>query len=328
MFATDQVRFVGDVLAGTQNALSGNFILSGVLDRFSYSAGTFREKTDGIRDNNDLDRSIHNAFFQADLSHADSAQVELRWTDRDQGDPALFFDPESFSREYRDDSQTRSVRLGGRHVFSPSSMLIRSFVHRRLDADFTVDATYRVVIEEPAHFAEIRYLWNTRRVNLTAGSGLYRGQATETTMLDGTTYPPQAVDVRHTNGYVYLDSAVRNTFTVTTGLSIESFHDGDLNRRPLNPKFGVTWTPHARHDGSRCGVTGAETAADLQSDDRADASGRLQPVLRRYQRDRQLALRSGRGAQNRRSRIHGRRSVAPAADVTCFFKGHEGGIQF
>ena len=76
--------------------MAGNFILSGVLDRLSYSAGTIREKTDGIRDNNDRDRSIHNVFFQADLSHADSAQVELRWTDLDQGDPALFFNPESF----------------------------------------------------------------------------------------------------------------------------------------------------------------------------------------------------------------------------------------
>ena len=114
MFAANRVQFVGDGVTGTQDALTGNFIASGLFDRVSFSVGTFHDESSGIRDNNDRNQNIHNAFFQVDASQSNSVQVEVRWTDLDRGDPALFFNPENFSvPTARAATRARSVSEAG-----------------------------------------------------------------------------------------------------------------------------------------------------------------------------------------------------------------------
>ena len=133
LFAGNQIRFVGDGLIGDHATRADNLILSGIYNRLSYSVGQFHTDTDGIRDNNDAGENVYNAFLQAEISPATSAQIEFRATDSELGDRRMLFDPTNFLPGLRSTGDTTSVRLGGRHTFAPGSILIGSYVHRTLE---------------------------------------------------------------------------------------------------------------------------------------------------------------------------------------------------
>lgn len=240
LFATNQIRLLGDGVAGNQKTRADNLILSGLFDRWSYSVGQFHLNTDGVRQNDDLRQNIYNAFLQTDVSHRDSAQIEVRRTRSNSGDRSLLFDPQNFLTDFRSIGGTDDVRLGGRHAFSPSTFLIGSYVHRTLDSDFDTGFGVKVLTRETANFFEARVLNDWRFVNVTAGVGSYQGNLRETISIGPDQSPAEAIDVRHTNAYVYSDVKLPRGAVVSGGLSREAFSDGQLNRKPWNPKFGFS----------------------------------------------------------------------------------------
>ena len=216
-------------------------ILSGIYNRLSFSVGQFHTETDGVRDNNDADEDIYNAFLQAEISTATSAQIEFRATDLEVGDRRMLFDPTNFLPGLRSSGDTSSIRLGGRHTFAPGSVMIGSYVHRRLESDLDTGVGLRVLTEEDADFMEFRYLQKWKRVNLTAGFGYYAGSRVETRTFGPFPVPPEEIETRHSNGYVYADVNLIKPVTVTAGLAHDDFRDGVVERSPVNPKLGVTW---------------------------------------------------------------------------------------
>ena len=241
LFAGNQLRFIGDGLIGDHETRADNLILSGIYNRASFSVGQFHTATDGIRDNNDADENIYNAFLQAEVSPATSAQIEFRATDSELGDRRMLFDPTNFLPGLRSSGDTSSVRIGARHTFAPGSVVIGSYVHRTLDSDFDTGIGLKVLTEEDADFAELRYLHKWRPLNLTAGLGHYAGDRIETRTFGPFPFPPEAIDTRHFNAYAYADVKVSKRVTVTAGVSHDDFRDGVIERNPVNPKFGVIW---------------------------------------------------------------------------------------
>ena len=241
LFAGNQVRFVADAVLGDHDTKADNLILSGIYDRFSYSVGQFHTDTDGVRDNNDVGENIYNAFLQAEISTATSAQIEFRATDLELGDRRMLFDPTNFLPGFRSAGDTNSVRVGGRHTLAPGLILIGSYVHRTLDGDFNTGTGLRVVTEEDADFVELRYLQKWRTVNLTGGIGHYAGNRREARTFGPIAFPPQAIETRHTNAYLYADVNMSRSVTVTAGIGHDDFQDGELERNTVNPKLGVLW---------------------------------------------------------------------------------------
>ncbi len=241
LFAGNQIRFVGDGLLGDHDTKADNLILSGIYDRLSFSVGQFHTDTDGVRDNDDARENIYNAFLQTEISPSSSAQVEFRRTDSDLGDRRMLFDPTNFLPALRSVGDTSSIRLGGRHSFAPGSVVIGSYVHRNLDADLNTGLGLKVVTDEDADFAELRYLQNWRPVKFTAGGGYYTGSRVETRTFGPFPFPPETIDTRHSNQYAYADVNLPRRVTVTAGLSHDAFRDGTLERTPVNPKIGVSW---------------------------------------------------------------------------------------
>jgi tetratricopeptide (TPR) repeat protein len=241
LFAGNQIRFVGDGLVGERGTFADNLILSGILNRFSYSVGQFHTQTDGIRKNDDARENIYDVFAQAELTASTGAQIELRMSDSDLGDRRMLFDPTNYLDRLRSVGDTDSVRIGARHRFGPGSVLIGSYAHRVLDSDFDTGVGLRVKTDETADFAEIRYLHEWRRANLTGGLGYYTGDRVEERSFGPFQFPPETTDVRHSNSYVYIDITPARAVTVTGGISTNDFRSGELKRSPVSPKLGMIW---------------------------------------------------------------------------------------
>jgi tetratricopeptide (TPR) repeat protein len=241
LFAGNQIRFVGDGVLGNNDTQAANLILSGIYNRFSYSVGQFHSDTDGVRTNHDAEENIYNAFLQAEISHGTSAQIEFRATDSELGDRRMLFDPTNFLPQLRSVSDSQSVRVGGRHTFAPGSVLIGSYVHRTIDRDFNTGIGLNVLASEDADFVELRYLHRWRPVNITAGLGHYAGSRLETRTFGPIAFPPETIDTRHTNAYVYADVNLLKRVTVIGGIGHDDFRDGVLERDTVNPKIGAIW---------------------------------------------------------------------------------------
>jgi tetratricopeptide (TPR) repeat protein len=246
LFARNSLRLTVDALGGQQGTKGDNLIAAGTLNRLSYSVGQFHFDSDGIRQNNDVRQNLYDAFVQGTISASTSAQIEVRGTDSELGDRRLLFFDTYLFPDQRSLVDTASVRVGGRHTFAPGSVLIGSYTRRTLDSDFNSgDGFFRERDNDRAGFGEVRYLHESRLVNLTGGTGLYRGDRTETLSIESSDLPGVRSPVRHTNAYVYGDLKAATRATVTVGVSRDDFRDGDLARTSVNPKVGVTWAASA-----------------------------------------------------------------------------------
>jgi tetratricopeptide (TPR) repeat protein len=242
----DLVRLVVDGSAGQLTTRADNAILSGVIRRFSYSVGQSHYRTDGIRENNDSRQNALNVFLQAALSPATSLLAEIRRTDRRVGDQRILFDPANFVPDRRSDVDATAVRVGGRHEFAPGSMLIGTYTHRSLGSDFAIGSGFEVLTDEDADVAEVRYLLQRQRMNVTAGAGHYRGDRLETRTFGPFQLPPEPFTTGHANAYLYVDVNAVQRVTFSAGVGVDRFDDGVFERRPVNPKAGLTWVVNAR----------------------------------------------------------------------------------
>jgi tetratricopeptide (TPR) repeat protein len=268
-------RIAGQVsgTAGENSTWGGEGIVSGIYNRLSFSAGYTKSKTDGWRVNADQDDEIANVYAQYEISPQTSIQAEYRYRKIERGDTELSFFADDFSRNLRQKDEADSVRLGFRHVFSPSHTLIGNFQYQDLtgslkdnpDPVVSVDLT----TDQDAAAGELQYLFRSERVNLVAGGGYFDvdGQDSITTVINIPGFviplpppigpivvPAQTITdsqkkdrgVQHSNAYLYSYFRYPENVTFTIGASGD-FFDADSPDTPdkdqFNPKFGITWNP-------------------------------------------------------------------------------------
>ncbi|MFO7643657.1 MAG: FecR domain-containing protein [Desulfosarcina sp.] len=119
-------------MLGENDTWGGEGVVSGVYDKLSMSAGYSQFATDGWRTNSDQDDKISNIFAQWEVSSRTSVQAEYRYRETERGDTQLGFFSDNFRPYLRQEDQTDTVRLGFRHVFSPSHTLIGNFQYQDL----------------------------------------------------------------------------------------------------------------------------------------------------------------------------------------------------
>jgi hypothetical protein len=190
-------------------------------------------------------------------------QAEYRYRFNQRGDINLRFFDDNFFRGQETTEERRTYRLGGRHTFSPSSILLASFVYQ--DANFRVNdddpfAAPGVITNlnarrpEEAYSGELQHLFRSRYVNVTSGVGYVdikgRIDITAATVLpaplDVIRSAPIGTDLRHATPYIYSYLNVLKDVTFILGLSAD-FRDGespDVDGKPqYNPKMGAIWSP-------------------------------------------------------------------------------------
>jgi tetratricopeptide (TPR) repeat protein len=255
LFNRDRLALQVSGLAGENDTYGGEAVLSGIYRKASFSLGYTGFNTDGFRPNSDQTDHLFNAFLQFELSPSTSLQAEYRYRNLEQGDVQQRFFREDFFRTLRNEEDRHTFRLGGRHTFSPGSILLASVTYQDKDArlrtdDFPDPGSFSVFhVPETAFGAELQHLFRSRYVNLRTGAGYFDVQREQRVTfgfpgIDPIRFVTDA-DLQHANVYAYADlNAVRNV-TVTVGLSYDSLSGDEAaaDKDQVNPKVGITWNP-------------------------------------------------------------------------------------
>jgi tetratricopeptide (TPR) repeat protein len=265
LFNRNGINFQTSGLAGENNTYSGEGVLSGIYQKVAFSLGGFHFRTDGWRKNADQRDTMANAFLQVELSPKTSIQAEYRLRDTERGDVNQQFFPNNFFPGQRNNEERNILRLGGRHAFSPDSIILGSYTFQhsnvRVTDDqfplFPISSLDSKIRNERAFGSEVQHIFRSAYFNLTSGVGYFDVDGNIRTTL-GVNLPPPPfgpgfVEIASTTNtithhfniysYAYLNF-VRNV-TFTLGLSFDSL-TGDFpgeHQHQANPKVGLTWTP-------------------------------------------------------------------------------------
>ena len=258
IFNRDRMALQASGLAGENDTYGGEVVASGIYKRFSFSAGYSYFETDGWRDNADQDDKIADVFLQYELSHKTSIQAEYRYRDTETGDLQQIFYEDDFYPGLTDKLTNRSIRLGGRHAFSPGSILLGNFLYQKRKSTLTdIDPPYPGLSffeadgKYDSYSSELQHLFRSQYVNLTTGAGYFDIDGKDVTVTQVTfvtRVTPLDADIQHLNlyGYSYIRPLSKLTFTV--GASYDDL-DADKglvpngDRQKFNPKFGIIWNP-------------------------------------------------------------------------------------
>jgi tetratricopeptide (TPR) repeat protein len=242
-------------MAGENDTWAGEGVVAGIYKKMSFSVGYSHFETDGFRINSDQKDDIVNAFVQLELSPSTSIQAEYRYRDREHGDLQQRFFPDAFLPGLTDEQQRHTVRLGGRHAFSPASILLASLTYQKSDTHVRTDefagpdTFIDSELPEDAYGVELQHLWRTQYLNLTSGLGYFNVDGEIQSRIgflgDVTELPDIPTEFDHVNLYAYAYLNFLKNVTVTVGASFDHL-SGDLpgdGDDQFNPKFGITWNP-------------------------------------------------------------------------------------
>ena len=234
-----------DGLAGSNSTYADNATVTGNQDRLSFSLGQFHYETEGIRENNDEQRTIYAGLAQYNLTPKTSLFFEARQEKIDRGDISLLFDQEIFGPQRRQDSTRNDYRLSFRHEFTTDSVLTGYYFSRRDDFDFQFSSNRGVDTSGDIDSFELRQFQKLDFGNITFGARQVDDKYKETTFdPDGLFFEG---DLENKNQqrkfYFYSDYFINNNTTSTIGFSVDRYKNKNIDRKieKFNPKIGGIW---------------------------------------------------------------------------------------
>ena len=247
---TNGLKVRASAVGGSNGSSGDDVSLAGLHDRVSYSVGHYRFATDGFRTNNDLEQEVANAFLQYRPNYETNLQAELRSSRTEHGDLTMYFNRESYSPSIRQDEDADSLRLGGKHQFSPNHILLGSLILQEVAASSTSGDLFSLFTEQNAHNVDIQ---DTVRVGRTiVQSGFISTQQDETwrsTQIFEPGMDPVVGTIAYKNRqqgvYSYVTLNPTATLTLTAGASVDTFEIGGAEDDAVSPKLGLVWRPTA-----------------------------------------------------------------------------------
>ncbi len=238
LFVRDRLMLLASGIAGNNNTLGDEVVLSGIEDSFSYSLGQFHYETDGFRKNNDLKQDIYNLFIQGNLSPTMSLQAEARHGEVEHGDLRLNFDLDTFDPFRRRDLQTDTVRLGAHYAPTPNSDVIASVIYQEETEEQILGANFNANFESQGYIAEAQYILRMPLFNVVTGASYYDAKNKINLLGEFDKF-----DISQSNGYLYFYLHYPAQFLWTLGISTDASDNGSLgNLYEVNPKLGFLWS--------------------------------------------------------------------------------------
>jgi tetratricopeptide (TPR) repeat protein len=248
-----QLNITGEI--GNNETKAGEAIVSGVYDRFSVSAGQFHYKTDGFRENFDLEHNITDFFAQAAITPEFNVQGEVRLQRSETGDRRINYDPEVFSDDFNTDLDDDMARVGLRFSPSPQSDIVGSVIYSNIREKVQQTPGNNLGdfrIEDKAIQGEGAFFYKKDMWNLVAGFGYYQidRKVKEKIFIPFpiSGFPPivDRVDttydtIQQQSGYLYSNVEFPENVTWTIGFSYDGFDEDNFNRKIASPKVGVQW---------------------------------------------------------------------------------------
>ena len=262
LFDSNGIRLLASGIAGQENTFGDELTLNGVHNRYSWSLGQFHYKTDGFRDNADINQNIYDVYLQGQVTPKLGIQGEGRLNQENHGYLSLYYDPTIYSPTYDKDQTDRTYRLGIHYAPTPaSSVLVSAFYQHHTEstsnstpADTTLPPGFGYSAEgsQTSHLYEAQYLIHLNRVTLITGAGYYTAPSEVTTNayinvpglgnLPLPSGPPIPDKTRHANLYLYSLVNMPKGLQLTIGGSADSAQDTTLgNHKQFNPKLGLIW---------------------------------------------------------------------------------------
>lgn len=266
LFSRNGLSGVVSGVVGSDDTRGGEAVVAGIFGRTSFSVGYTDFKTDGWRVNAGQEDRIGNALAQWDVSPQTMVQAELRFRDRELGDPTMRFFSEDVVPNLKESEERSTYRLGLRHAFASNSLLLGSLIHQRAEVfqRSSDDVFARFDIENPelrSTGGELQHLYRSSRFSLTSGIGSVATDNPQSVNVAVFTGDPPPNDVlafpptpseegnKSANAYVYANVNAWKNLTLTVGASYERFEpdntENNKSRNQFNPKLGVTWNPVA-----------------------------------------------------------------------------------
>ena len=187
LFERNQVQINTTGLIGNNETRGAEAIASGIYNKVSISGGVLSYRTDGWRENANIDQDIQDVFAQWAVTPELNLQAEFRNRDTNQGDLEQRFDRNEFDPTLKGSLDQVMGRFGLRYSPVPSSDFLLSFIYNERDekADQTqssifagipglvpplqVTALSETKVNDDAYQIEGQYIYKQQRLNLIAG---------------------------------------------------------------------------------------------------------------------------------------------------------------
>ena len=262
LYMRDRDTVQASAVLGENKTVGGDATVAGLHQWLSYSVGAFRYETDGFRENNDLTKDIYNVFVQAALTPKQSIQFEYRYKETDRGDLGMYFDPDSYSENLREEREEHIPRIGYHYEINPNHDVIASFIWGSKKRKYSESTEIGFIGPFPIVFsqeddtdsdsytAEAQYLYHRNRLSMVVGAGYFDEQAEgiSNTSLTAIPIPPTInsnnidENVRYANAYTYFETSLWEKIGVVLGASADKYDYKLVEVDQINPKFGITYS--------------------------------------------------------------------------------------
>jgi tetratricopeptide (TPR) repeat protein len=277
LYARNRLSLQGNALIASDDTFGDEIIVSGLHDRFSFSLGQYHYKTDGFRENSDIDYDLYNLFGQYMLTPDLTIQGEYKYLDTTFGDLEFYFNPEDFSPLEENEWKKQTSRLGLTYHSSPETTYIINALHANFERDYFdnilyidelgifVDSVNTKNYDQNGYSFEALVIHEIDEWNATAGiSHIDIDIDEQTSSRDYNTFPPEFADIPgfdkptgvpvslfanypelerrsdYINLFAYTTWNPNSTVSTTLAGSYIEYDDGLVKLDEFNPKVGLT----------------------------------------------------------------------------------------
>jgi Tfp pilus assembly protein PilF len=240
LFVRDEWSVLASAVVGSNATAGEQIVVSTLKNRWLFSLAQLAYETDGVREDNGLEKGLFDAFAQVQITPSTALQFEARSSRTTLEDPVLRFDPELFFSGF-DEVNSVMYRAGLRHDISPRSDLLVSLMYVDSHEEQGQSGITFVDQNFDTYIAELQNSTKLPAVDVVSGLGYYteRRQLDFLGMVSETR--PAAYDA-----YIYTYwRPIGPQLNIQAGLSYDYSDPDDGIGETLsevNPKLGFIWS--------------------------------------------------------------------------------------